>query len=116
MVSFMSSKRSPVGAFALSHSGRPCKPFLCRNGRYSVGVPSGGEATGRSSQRCRTSKVRLPSSKTLSEIRLRATVLLSSHVFHLILPQRAEPAEKRSPPVLASCPPSSGVLNFKYGS
>ena len=82
IVSLMSRYTSPPGTRALSHSGRPCAPgapFLCcRNGRYSVGMPSGGGATERSSQRWRTSKVRVPFSRTLRLICLRATVLLSS--------------------------------------
>src|SRR5919112_2314518 len=83
MVSRISRYPSPLGARALSHSGRPRRrpPFssLSRRcmGRYCVGTPSGGGATGLSSHRCRTSKVRAPFSNTLSETCLRATVLLS---------------------------------------
>src|SRR5215204_7593585 len=83
MVCLISRYPSPAGALALSHSGRSWPPFLRRcRGRYCVIPPSGGGATGRSFQRCRTSKVRVPFSKTLSEIFLRATVLLS----HMQLP------------------------------
>src|ERR671912_384459 len=70
---------------AFSHSGRPCAPGIplacCRKGRYSVGVPSGGGATGLSSQRWRTSKVFVPSSSTFRLICLRATALLSPSHF-----------------------------------
>src|SRR5918999_3000928 len=78
MVSLISRYPSPSGTRALSHSGLPCAPLFPRcMGKYCVGTPSGGGATGRSSQRWRTSKVCAPFSKTLSEICLRATVLLS---------------------------------------
>src|SRR5215211_4259312 len=74
---------------ALSHSGRPCAPgtplACCRKGKYSVDVPSGGGGTVLSSQRWRTSKVFVPSSNTFRLIFLRATALLSSSHFALMV-------------------------------